>query len=175
MTDPVTPMGGATPEQVAEELRARQAAAPTGVTEVDPQILLAAIQQMQEQIAALQAEKTAGGKAPLLVVSESVASLVGHIAADTAGHQLALDLADAAGNAVKSGDGAAVEKLAGKLERWLTRNAPAPGENYHYKTVLDLVRNHLPDHLDELTPPPVPVASLSGGAPAKVITGSVTG
>lgn len=167
-------MQGLTEEQMAADLQARQAAAPTGITDVDPQVLLAAIAQLQQQMAALQAEKGASGKPPLLSVTDALTEFVGHLYADTPGHQLALDMADAAANAVQSGDGLAVEKLGVKLEKWLTRHAPAPGENYHYRQALDLVRHHLADQLEVLQPPVKPLTPVSGGAPARVVPGSVT-
>lgn len=175
MTDPTSFGGGLSPGQLAADLAAKQAAAPSGVTDVDPQALLAAIAQLQEQMAALQAEKAASGKAPLLAYAEQLVDFVAHNHADTPGHQLALDLRDAAGNAVTSGGLSQVEKLVPKLSRWLHRNAPAPGENWHYANAVQVTDFHLPDAIDSFTPPPAPLAPLSGGAPVKVVSGSVTG
>jgi hypothetical protein len=176
MTDQ-QPMGGADPGQLAADLAAKQAAAPSGVTSVDPQVLIDAIEQLQARVQAMEAEKAAGsGRHPLLTTVEQLEAFVAHGHSDTAGHQLALDLVDAAGNAVdKGGNLTEVEKLSARLSKWLHRNAPQPGENYHYNNAVQIADFHLPDQIEGFVPPARPVTPLGGGRPVPVVQGSVTG
>jgi|SRR5690348_3495877 len=174
MTDP-TPLGGASEDDIARELAAKQAAAPSGVTDVDVNALLQAIQQMQGRVDALEAEKrAAGGKHPLTATTEALADFMAHVYADTTGHQLALDLKEAAANAVEHGGLDPVGKILPKIQRFLERNAPAPGENYHYRQAVELARFHIPDHVDDFTPP-AKALQVQGGQPVKVAAGSVVG
>jgi hypothetical protein len=149
--------------------------ASTGVTAVDVNVLIEAINRLQQQVTSLQAEKAASGKHPLLATAEQLLVHVAHDHDGTAGHQLALDLVDASANATESGELSAVERISARLAAWLTRHHPGPGENYHAYQAQQIADHHLPDQLDVFTPSPRPLTPVGGGAPVQVVAGSVTG
>jgi hypothetical protein len=162
-----------------EELGARAAAAGMGATETDTQALLAQLLEQQArmvaQIAALEAERKAtGGEHPLVGTAQSLAAvLAGYPVPEI--EAAAAELVDAAKNALDSGDTTYVSKINARLGRLLRRNAPPPGENYHYKQAVEHVEFHVPDVVEGFVPPARPVTAVGGGAPVKVIAGSVTG
>ena len=177
MTDPIT-----TPPESDADLAAKlTAAGATGITEADVTQLILAMQQqmagMQAQILRLQAEAGPAGPHPLL----ATARMLRHHLADAEHRdshapavQLADDLVDAAGHAATSGDLTHVKGILARLERWARRHPVPPGEAYHARQVADIIGYHLPDQLDSFVPAPKAPA-VAGGAPVKVVAGSVTG
>lgn len=146
-------------------------------------------QQMQDQmnamaaqIAQLRAGQAPEGEHPLIgVAQEARNQLAIHYAhnpqADgVAVLRLADDLIDASKNSVASGDVSAARALSEKLGRLLRRSHPGPGEHHYFNQAVSMVANHYQDAADTVTgPAPKPAGAVSGGAPAKVIAGSVTG
>lgn len=176
--------GGADPGELGAKLAAGQAAANVhvGGTEVDAEELLAAIQALQERVASLESEKRAQTADPLVNSVESLRALLSLHAAMSPGidHSavggLAEDLADAAGNAVKSGDVGHVEKIVGKIEAWLHRGGnPGPGDYPYFRQALDFAQYHVPEAAANVTPPTEAVAIGTSRPPAKVLQGNVTG
>lgn len=170
----------ADPSQLGAQLAAGQVAAGQGLgaTDVDAGALLQMIRDMQSRLDSMEAEKAAGaGTHPLKGTVESLLTFL-KLHADPAAISLGEDLADAAGNALESGDVGIVTKIGGQLLKHLKRNAPPPGENYAYNQALDFAGPHLEDQVDGFTPPRKPQAAAavtSDRAPAKVIAGNVTG
>jgi hypothetical protein len=165
-----------TPDELAASVLAAQQAAGSGLgeTAVDPRVLLAAIQQMQERVAVLEAEKAQQHAPALLAAAQSLADqLAGH------SHQplvnATAELVDAAANAVKSGDVTFVKKIAADIAELLHRNHPGPGDNHVHRQALDWAEVHVPDAADRLPPPSRPVLAGTGGPATQVITGHVTG
>ena len=161
------------PEDVAATLAAQQDAAGvgTGETSVDAAALLAMIKGMQAQIDALNAEKSAATAQPVLGTAEAIRDLL-VLHADAGASAIADDLVAAAQSAVESGDGGYVEQIRRKLVKYLTRNAPVPGENYAYGHALDMASNHLSDALDDLEPAAGAGALVPAGT---VVPGTVVG
>lgn len=151
-----------------------QASSGLGVTEVDVNALAAQIAAMQAQIDAMNA-----AAAPKSALAGTVATLRHFLGihGDPAAVELGNDLAEAAGNAEKSGSVEYAAKIGAKLNKHLTRNPPYPGENYAYRHALDFSGPHLEDALATVQPPAAPAAALpsAGGQPVKVIAGNVTG
>ena len=144
-------------------------AAGLGVTSVDADSLLAEIKAMQARLNDLEAEKAAAaGGDPLINTVKTVNHfLAGH--GDAQAVELGQDLAAAVDEAGKSGDTSQVAKIAEKLDRHLSKNAPYAGENYFHKNAQAFVGD-LPDLIDSFKPVAQPQAS-----PAKVVAGSVIG
>jgi hypothetical protein len=176
---------GTDPAELGAQLAAGQAAAgiSVGGTDVDVAALLAGIQALQERVAALEEEKRAGQGDPLLNSVESLRALLQLHAmhAPALNHDqaagMAADLADAAGNAVASGDTSHVERITAKIGSWLHRGGnPGPGDHPYYRQAVDFADYHVPDaaaNVSAPAPPAVPIAT--DRAPAKVISGNVTG
>ena len=160
---------------VAAKLLADQQAAGvgTGETSVDAAALLQMIQDMQAQVNALQAEKSAGTVAPIIGIAKSIADLLVYHG-DAKAQELAADLVEAAASALQSNDTGYVAKIGAQLEKYLRRNPPAPGENHYYRTAVDQVGTHLADAVDSFVPR-AKVPALAGGKQTKVIAGNVTG
>jgi hypothetical protein len=150
----------------------------------------AIIEQMQAQmaaltakIAAMQAGQAPGGDHPLLATAKSAKDLLAthyqvNPGADGAAVlRLADDLVDAAGNAVDSGDTAAVRQLGDKFTRALNRAHPGAGDHHYFNQALQFVRDHLQDAADLVTEPaPKPAGAVGSDRPAApVVAGSVTG
>ena len=181
------PSAGVPDADVAAQLAAGQAAAGVdmGGTFVDEDAIRALIeQQVRLQVAA--ALRAAGAEPPgeplvnsavslrnLLRVQAAMAPGIDH----TAALGLADDLVDAAGNAVESGDVTHVNKIAARLTAWLERlGHPGPGDFHYHRQALDFAKYHIPDAAEKVQPPAPPMAPLtSTRAPAKVLSGSVTG
>jgi hypothetical protein len=93
--------------------------------------------------------------------------------------RLADDLADAGSNAFESGDAGPVHELSGKMIRALKRIDPGPGDHPYYRQAVAFAETHIPDAADTITGPnpdaPAKPAPVSGGAPVRVVAGSVTG
>jgi hypothetical protein len=175
------PVGtGPTPEQIA-------AAAASGAspTEVDVTALLATMQAqmaaMAAQIASLKSTQVGGGAHELVVNAAQARDLIAkHFEFHPKGAELtrlADDVVDAAGNAVESGDTAAVRQVAGKLERKLNSYHPGPGDHHYFTQALAMVGVHIPGSADLITDaqPSAAPAIGSDKPPAKVLAGSVTG
>jgi hypothetical protein len=130
------PASGAPEAQVAQ---AAQASAGLGTTSVDVDALAAQIAAMQAQINDLNQAAAAAGGDPLAGTVATIQHfLVGH------GDPAASELGDELAAAVKDGDHAGAAALAAKLDRHLARNAPYPGENYHYRNAVAFASD-LPD------------------------------
>lgn len=170
-------------DQLGAQVAAGQAAAGVsmGATDVDVSQLLAAIQQMQARVETLEEEKRAQHAPALVGTAESLRDLLKlHSAGDPAHADVlrhAEDLVDAANNTVKSGDTGPVTAIAAKIEKWLRRNHPGPGENAYYRQALDFAGPHLEDAVDSFEPPQRSAAPALGSSrpPARVVQGNVTG
>lgn len=168
----------------SEELGARLAAGGAGTTDVDATRLLEIIQAMQGRLDALEAEKRDSQAPPLLATVQSLRDLLGqHASMTTASIDhtdvlgMAEDLADAAKNAVQSGDLSHVAQIGQKIRRWLDRHHPGPGENAHYNQARDFAGPHLEDAIASFEGPERSTAPAvtSSRPPARVIPGNVTG
>jgi len=140
-----------------------QASAGLGVTEADVSALFARIQAMESALAA-QARAAQPSSSLIGTVDTLQHHLTGH--GDPKAIELGNDVAEAAKAAEQTGDTAHLAKTADKLARYLVRNGPYPGENYHYRQAVDGAQNHVPDAIDAFVPPAVP---------GKVVEGSVIG
>jgi hypothetical protein len=174
----------ADPGDLGAKLAAGQLAAgqDVGGTDVDVTQLLAGIRALQDRVEALEDEKRAGAGDPLGNSVASLKALLGLHAAHAPGidhsaaASMADDLTDAAGNAVKSGDTGAVEKITGKLLAWLKRGGnPGPGDHPYYRQAVDFAEYHIPDAAELVEKPSTSAAIGTDRAPARVIAGNVTG
>jgi hypothetical protein len=161
-------------------------AASASATEVDVTALLAQLQAQQDALTAEVARMRAGrapeGEHPLIATAAAARGLIAeHFDRGYKGDKamvlrLADDLTDAAGNAVTSGDTSAVRQVARRLEVELNRIHPGPGDHHYFSNALALTGYHLPLAADTITAPrPSNAPAVSGGAPVKVVAGSVTG
>lgn len=176
------PVGATLPDDAAQ-----QVAGSASATEVDVPALLAQMQAQQaamaEEIARLRAGQGPQGDHPLVGVAQQAREqLALHFSHDDTTRnpenvmRLADDLVDAAGNAVESGDPSAARNVGEKLLRALAKVNPGPGDHHYYAQALGFVRDHFPDAADTITEArPSSAPAVSGGAPAKVVAGSVTG
>jgi hypothetical protein len=177
--------GGVDPEDLGAQLAAGQAAAGVdiGGTDVDTAELLAGIRALQDRVAALEKEKRAGAGDPLANSVESLRALLALHAAHSPGlnhdvvGSMADDLADAASNAVESGDTTQVGKITGKIAAWLGRAGnPGPGDFPYYRQAVDFATYHVPDAAANVEAPTAPATAIgTDRAPAKVLQGNVTG
>jgi ABC-type transporter Mla subunit MlaD len=129
------PAAGAPEAEVAQ---AAQASAGLGVTGVDVDALAAQIKAMQAQIDSMNAAQAAAAD-PLGGTVATIQHFVTGLN-DPAASALADELAAA----VQDGQHAKLADLTAKLDRHLARNAPYPGENYHYRNAVAFVSD-LPD------------------------------
>jgi hypothetical protein len=156
-------------------------------TVVDVPALLAQMQAQQDAMAAeikrLQAGQAPTGTHPLIGTATAARDLIAqHFDRGAAGDRgpvlaLADDLVDAAKNGVESGDTGPVRQLGQRLERALHRVHPGPGDHHYFANALQMVNAHLIDAADTVTEKAPPPAGALGSdrAPAKVVSGSVTG
>jgi hypothetical protein len=156
-------------------------------TEVDVPALLARLQAQQDamaaEIARLKSGQPAGGVHPLIGTATAARDLIAqHFDRGGLGDRagvlaLADDLVDAAGNAVQSGDTAATRQIGQRLERALAKVNPGPGDHHYFTNAWQMVTSHLLDAADTVTGPAPSSAGAVGSsqAPARVISGSVTG
>lgn len=168
-----------------EQLGAQIAAGGSGATDVDVPSLLSAIKQMSDRVAALEQEKRQQAGNPLVGTAESLRDvLAAHAARTSTGvdHAPALsladDLVDAAGNAAESGRLEHVASIGAKLETWLKRHHPGPGDFHDFRQALDFAGVHLADALENYqadAPSSAAPAVTSSRPPARVIAGNVTG
>ena len=155
------------PASEADIASAAVASAGLGVTEVDVNALAAQIKAMQDRIAQMEADAAKPSADSLSGTIKSIQYfLAGH--GDAQAIKLGDDLAAAADAAVQSGDGTYVARAADRLDRYLSKNAPYPGENYFHRNAAAFTSD-LPEIIDAL---PGPAASQ---APAKVVQGAVVG
>jgi hypothetical protein len=141
-------------------------------TEVDVAALMARMDAMARQLAAMQAGQGAAGEHNLIATAAAARDLIGqHFEFHRKGPELtrlADDLVDAARNAVDSGDTGPARQVAAKLERMLRLWSPGPGDHHYYAQAYRLLTDALADAADTVTAP-------ADRAPAKVVAGSVTG
>ena len=168
-------------EDLAAQLRAQQAGAPAGLTDMDVSALLAGIKALQDRVDALEAEKSSGAGLPVVNTAQALRDLIATHAAHTPGTdhadllRLADDAVDAAGNAASSGDGGPLTDISGKIARALQRANPGPGTHHSYQQAVGFAEVHLPDAAAQLVPKSRAVAAVgSDRPPAPVIQGSVT-
>jgi len=155
------------PTSEADIASAAVASAGLGVTEVDINALAAQIKAMQDKIAQMEADAAKPSADSLTSTVKSIQYfLAGH--GDAQAVKLGEDLAAAAESAVQSGDQTYVARAADRLDRYLSKNAPYPGENYFHRNAVAFTSD-LPEIIDAL---PAPAASQ---APAKVVQGAVVG
>jgi hypothetical protein len=158
-----------TPATGDELAQAAQATAGLGTTEVDVNALAAQIKAMQERIAQMEADAAKPSADALGGIVRTIQHfLSGH--GDPKAIALGEDLAAAAESASSTGDRTYVGRAAERLDRHLSRNAPYPGENYHYNNARAFVSD-LPDVIDQLPAPAAPASQ----APARVVQGAVVG
>jgi hypothetical protein len=155
-----------------------------GVTSVNVDRLLAAISSLQSRVDAMEDEKASQNLPPVVAQAEAARDLLkthaNHNPQTDHSEVLALadDAVDAAGNAVDSGDGTELGKIAARLARAIKRIHPGPGDHHYLNQAQGIVTDHLPESADQLEPRPsrAPAAQVtSDRPPAKVISGSVTG
>ena len=149
-------------------------------TEVDVAALMARMDAMAAQLKAMQDAAGVSGEHNLIGAAVAAKGLIGqHFEFHPKGAELgrlADDLIDAARNSVASGDTGPARAVADKLRRKLEFWNPGPGDNHYFRQALGLVTVHVPDAADTITgPDPSAAPAISGGAPAKVVAGSVTG
>ena len=166
---------------LAADLAAKQAGAPSGITSVDVDKLLAGIDALQKRVQALEAEKATGAAVPVVGAAEALRDLIAAAAAhDRQGRDhsealaLADDAVDAARNSADSGDAGPLTEITGKVSRALHRLHPGPGDHHYYQQALTFADSHLPDAAAQL----VKRASTQPAVPAgrgAVVQGSVTG
>jgi len=165
---PGTIMGNPASEQ--DIAQAAQATTGLGVTSVDIDALFKQIQALQARLDAADAAKLTDQGDLAGTVKTVNYFLAGH--GDPKAVALGEDLAAAVAEAGKSGDTTQVAKIADRLDRHLARNAPYPGENYHYRNAVAFVSD-LPDVIDSFKPAP---AGSDVAVPAgRVVAGSVVG
>lgn len=150
--------------------------------EVNVEAMMATITQMQQQIAALQAEKASQNAPAVLTTAEQLREAVGlHAAGPENAHvelrRLADDAVDAAKNAASSGNGEIVTQIAGKIAERLEASHPGPGDHHWFHQALGFAKVHLPVVARNLnTPRPAPAQALtSTQGSVQVVPGSVTG
>jgi hypothetical protein len=155
-------------------------------TEVDVPALLAKMQAQQDALAAevarLRGSQAPAGEHPLVSTATAARELIathfdrGYKGDGAAIGRLADDLVDASQNAVSSGDPGPARQVAKKLETELNRVHPGPGDHHYFRNALALVGYHYPIAADTVTEAqPSNAPAVGGGAPAKVVAGSVTG
>lgn len=166
-----------------EEIAAQAAAAGLGATTVDVEALEKLIEaRVRAAVGAAMASAARAQDAPaVLSTAETLRDLIATHAAHTPGTDhaavqgLADDAAEAAKNAVTSGNGSFVTAIAAKIEQALRRVHPGPGDHHYFSQALDFAAVHLPDAAARLEPPASAAAVGSSDAPVKVIDGNVTG
>lgn len=181
--DPGLDRGAIPDDQLGAQLAAGQAASgvPLGATDVDVAQLLAGIAQMQERIAALEAEKRSGQAPALIGTVESLQDLLRVHDSQTPGidHTEVLshadDLLEAARGAVQTGDVSHVTQIGQRIARWLDRHHPGPGDHHYYAQARDFAGPHLDDAASSLEVPISAPAVGSSRAPVPVLQGNVTG
>jgi hypothetical protein len=131
------------------------------------------IRSQQAQLDQLLAEKSTASAQPVLGTAQAIADLL-TLHGDPAASEIAADLVEAAKAATDSGDGKFTDQIRAKLVKYLSRNAPVPGENYAYGHALDMASNHLPDALDDLKPASRAPA-LAGAPSGQVVQGTIVG
>lgn len=156
-------------------------------TEVDIAALLRRMQAQQDALSAEVARMRAAqgatsGEPRLIADSRAARGLIaehfdrGYRGDGPAVLRLADDMVDAAGNAVQSGDTGPARDVMGKLARALHGVHPGAGDHHYFTQALSIVEHSLPAAADEITgPQPGSAKAVSGGAPVKVLAGSVTG
>ena len=161
----------ASPEELAQ---AAQATSGLGVTEADLEAIMAQLAQFK---ARLDAQEQAQRKATPDTLRSSVAALVTQLAnhGDQAAIELGKDAVEAAETAAGGGAIAPLANIAEKLAKHLIRHPAGPGDQFHYRQVLDTAQTHIPDVIDAFQPPSDAQAIGSDRAPAKVLQGSVVG
>jgi hypothetical protein len=143
---------------VAGELAHRQAQAgqSIGSTDTDPAALLKMIHGLQDRLDAAEAQRRETNAPPLVAIAESARdNLQAHADSNpgtdhTEALGLAGDLVEAAKDAVTSGTGTRVEKIAARLESALGRVNPGPGDHHWYRQALDFVGAHMVKGLEDL-------------------------
>lgn len=153
-------------------------------TEVDVPALLARLMAQQEamaaEIARLRADRGPEGEHNLIGASIAARDLIAqHFEFHPKRKELerlAEDMIDAARNSVASGDTGPVRAVAQRLSRALGRFHPGPGDHHYFDHALRMTDVHVPDAADTVTAPqPSNAPAVSGGKPASVVAGSVTG
>lgn len=151
-------------------------------TEVDVNALMARMAAMERQLQAALAANAPSGEHRLIADSKAARGLIAeHFDRGGRGNagdvlRLADDVVDAAGNSVQSGDTGPARQVIAKLARALHAVHPGPGDNHYFTQALSIVEHGLPEAADTVTAPqPSNAPAVSGGAPAKVLAGSVTG
>jgi hypothetical protein len=153
----------------ADIAQAAHASAGLGVTEADLDAIKAQLASFAAQLAA-QARATRN-IAPDALTS-SVAALNTQLAnhGDTVAMELGKDATEAAANAAESGDTGALSSIVARIAQHLKAHPAGPGDQFHYRQVLDTAAVHIPDVIDSLKP-----AEEIGTDVARVVAGSVVG
>lgn len=146
----------------------------SGVTEADIEGILAQIKAMQARLDQAEAERRASTPD---TISSSVGQLFHQLLnhGDTIAIELGKDAVEAAKSIAEGGSIGPLMTIAEKLTARLLKNPPAPGDQFHYRQVLDTAQTHIPDVLNAYQPPATAAAVTSDRAPAKVVAGSVVG
>jgi hypothetical protein len=177
-------MGGVSDEELGARVAAgqRDAGVGVGATSVDPQALLAQIQQLQARFAKLEKEKRSGAAPVLTAAADQVADLMtAHASGRTTGERLdhgeglrlAADLQEAAKNALSTGDPGSFAQIGKRIHAFIKRNNPGPGDHVYYAQALDRAAE-LGDIADAFEPDPGTQLETAR-RPAPVLAGSVVG
>jgi hypothetical protein len=163
---------GASEEEIAG---AAAAHAGSGVTEADLDGIKALLAQFQRRLDAAEAQRQQ--LAPDALTS-SVTALQTQL--DNHGDPVAIELGkdafEAAKSAAETGELGPLAAIAAKIAEHLRRHPAGPGDQFHYRQVLDTAAQHIPDVIEAFRPQAAAGQELaSTRPPAKVVAGSVVG
>jgi hypothetical protein len=171
VADQIGQMASADPGASSETdlAHAAHASSGLGVTEADLDAIKAQLASFQAQLA--QAIAAQSALAPDALTS-SVAALTTQLAnhGDPVAIELGKDATEAAANAASSGDTGALSSIVARIAQHLKTHPAPPGDQFHYRQVLDTAAVHIPDVIDALKP-----VEHIGADVAKVVAGSVVG
>jgi hypothetical protein len=177
MTDPgyvadqIGQMAASNPAASSETdlAQAAQSSAGLGVTEAD-------LDAIKAQLASFQAQLNQAMAAQRAVAPDALTSSVAALNVQLANHgdpvavELGKDATEAAANAAQSGDTGPLSSIVARIAQHLKAHPAAPGDQFHYRQVLDTAAVHIPDVIDAVRP-----VETVGADVARVVQGSVVG
>jgi hypothetical protein len=153
----------------ADIAQAAHASAGLGVTEAD-------LDAIKAQLASFQAQLNQAVAAQRAIAPDALTSSVAALNVQLANHgdpvaiELGKDAAEAAAGAADSGDTGALSSIVSRIAQHLKAHPAAPGDQFHYRQVLDTAAVHIPDVIDAVKP-----VEQIGADVARVVAGSVVG